>query len=140
MSENCQKKKNKKHDNYDSKQFQSTFRKPLEAMNNNKKLAITAGPSANGDGALSASQKAHEAFVKRLLNPAFKIPLPNYVSTNTRSLGIKRQGTRQPLYDLDCENALFLYEPPVISATELLTVDKYEILIAHELLLNSQIC
>ncbi len=125
LSENCQKKKNKKHDNYDASEFKSVFRKPLESK---QQLAITGPASSSAGGgvwdAISMSQKAHEEFMRKLINPAFKIPLPNYVSTSSRSLGIKRQGTRQPLYDLDAENALILYAPPVLSATELLNVDK----------------
>lgn len=122
LSENCAKKKNKKHDNYDSKDFRSGFRKPLESTLNKKNEATSS--NTNNVSATSSSGSAHEAFLKNLKNPAFKIPLPNYISTSTRSLGVKRQGTRQPLYDLDSENVLILYEPPFLSPTELLTVDK----------------
>lgn len=132
LAENITKKsKNQnKHDNYDAKQFRSAFRKPLESTLNKLAVAKTSThdtskqKSDGNDGALSSSQKAHEAFIKNLLNPKFKIPLPNYISTSTRALGIKRQGTRQPVYDLDSENVLILYAPPVLSATELLNVDK----------------
>ena len=125
LAENCTKKqKHQKQDTYDSKQFRSVYRKPLESTLN-KLAAVDSSAAASGRPEVSSAQAAaHEAFIRGLLNPKFKIPLPNYVSTSTRALGIKRQGTRQPFYDLDSENVLVLYSPPVLSATELLNVDK----------------
>ncbi len=53
------------------------------------------------------------------------MPVPNYqASLAIRSLGTRRQGTRQPLHDPDQENALILYAPVELSAHELLKVDK----------------
>ena len=43
----------------------------------------------------------------------------------TRGLGMRRQGARQPLHDPYEEGALVLYTPPVLSAHEQLTVDRY---------------
>lgn len=42
-----------------------------------------------------------------------------------RALGLRRQGTRQPLHDPDEENALVLYAPPILSAHELMKVDQW---------------
>lgn len=69
----------------------------------------------------SSSQSSHDAFLKNLGNPRFKMPVPNYVST---FFGVKRQGNRQPVYDLDSENVLIVYSPPILSATDLLQADK----------------
>ena len=57
LSENCQKKKSKQHDNYDSSKFVSQYRKPLDAKNENesKKTAATSANTAE----LSNSQKSH---------------------------------------------------------------------------------
>jgi DNA repair and recombination RAD54-like protein len=66
-----------------------------------------------------------EDFIKSLTNKPFKIPIPNYQASNSfKSLGTRRQGTRQPLHDPEEENALILYSPPEISATDMLKVDK----------------
>lgn len=67
-----------------------------------------------------------EEFIKSLNNKPFKIPIPNYqASSSYKSLGTRRQGTRQPLHDPDAENAVILYSPPELSAQELLKVDQY---------------
>ena len=121
LSENCAKKKNKKHDNYDSKQFQSNYRKPLECVTNNSSSKTVAVVSKSSDSS-NSSQSSHDAFLKGLTNPRFKMPVPNYVSS---FFGVKRQGNRQPVYDLDSENALILYSPPILSATDLLNADKF---------------
>lgn len=69
-----------------------------------------------------------EEFIKSLtVAKPFKIPIPNYQpSANCRSLGIKRDGTRQPLHDPEEENALLLYSPPILSQEEMLKADKYK--------------
>lgn len=67
-----------------------------------------------------------EDFIKSLLSKPFKVPLPNWTpGPNSRTLGIKGQGTRQALYDIDDENALILWSPPTLSQDELLKADKY---------------
>lgn len=47
-----------------------------------------------------------------------------------RVLGIRRQGTRQPLHDPFEEGALILYSPPELSAHEQLKADLY-VLVFH---------
>jgi DNA repair and recombination RAD54-like protein len=60
-----------------------------------------------------------------LIAKPFKIPIPNYQGSGyNRALGIRRQGTRQPLHDPEAENALILYTPQELTAHELLKVDK----------------
>lgn len=46
-------------------------------------------------------------------------------STQNRALGIKRQGSRQPLHDPFEDDALVLYSPPDLSAHDQLKVDLY---------------
>ena len=41
-----------------------------------------------------------------------------------RALGVRRQGTRQPLHDPDEEGALVLYSPQELSAHELMKTDQ----------------
>lgn len=68
--------------------------------------------------------KAHEDFIKKILSKPFKIPIPNYKGPLAgRVLGIRRQGTRQPLHDPFEEGALILYSPPELSAHEQLKAD-----------------
>ena len=68
-----------------------------------------------------------EDFIKSLINKPFKMPIPNYQpSPYARSLGTRRQGTRQPLHDPDEENALVLYAPVELSAHDLMKVDQYK--------------
>jgi hypothetical protein len=43
----------------------------------------------------------------------------------SRALGIRRQGSRQPLHDPSEEDALILYSPPELSAHEQLKADVY---------------
>jgi len=65
-----------------------------------------------------------ERFIRRLLNPPFKLPLRNYQPTSySRCLGIRRQGARNPLHDPYEENALVLYEPPEISEHDKIKTD-----------------
>jgi DNA repair and recombination protein RAD54 and RAD54-like protein len=68
-----------------------------------------------------------EQFLQSLINKPFKIPIPNYQQSGlSRALGTRRQGARQSLHSPDDENALILYSPPVLSATELTKADQYE--------------
>jgi DNA repair and recombination RAD54-like protein len=65
-----------------------------------------------------------ERMIRRLLNPPFKLPLPNYQpSSYGRCLGVRRQGARQPLHDPFEENALVVYEPPEISEHDKIKAD-----------------
>lgn len=121
---NASKKSKNKIETYDASKFRSEFRKPLvNSTNNNEKTNKSATASSKTD--TSAASK-HEEFIKSLtVAKPFKIPIPNYQpSANCRSLGIKRDGTRQPLHDPEEENALLLYSPPILSQEEMLKADK----------------
>ncbi len=126
LKEKCKKSKSSLHENYDASQFISPFRKPLiNVSNGSAQSTASSSTSSTNDSSLNASSKSHEDFIKSLTNKPFKIPIPNYqASSSFRSLGTRRQGTRQPLHDPEQENALILWSPPEISATELLKVDK----------------
>ena len=53
------------------------------------------------------------------------MPIKNYVpgiGVSGRSLGVKRQGARQPLHDPEEENALVLYDPPELTEHDKLKV------------------
>ncbi|XP_055996293.1 DNA repair and recombination protein RAD54-like [Ostrea edulis] len=68
--------------------------------------------------------KDHEEFIRKILSKPFKIPIPNYKGPLAgRALGIRRQGSRQPLHDPNEEDALILYSPPELSAHEQLKAD-----------------
>lgn len=45
-------------------------------------------------------------------------------SLGIRALGLKRAGVRRPLHDPFAEDALILYEPPALSAHDLIKADK----------------
>lgn len=66
----------------------------------------------------------HEALIRKILSKPFKIPIPNYKGTTlNRALGVRRQGSRQPLHDPYEEGALVLYTPPELSAHDQLKID-----------------
>ncbi|CAL4145444.1 unnamed protein product [Meganyctiphanes norvegica] len=89
----------------------SPFRAPLQAI-------------INRQPELNLPSSSHEALIRKLLAKPFKIPIPNYVpGANSRSLGVRRAGVRQPLHDPEEPNALVLYSPPVLSATEKISVN-----------------
>uniref|UniRef100_A0AAQ4R0B8 DNA repair and recombination protein RAD54-like n=1 Tax=Gasterosteus aculeatus aculeatus TaxID=481459 RepID=A0AAQ4R0B8_GASAC len=89
----------------------SPFRKPLTQLN---KLQP---PCVDGD--------KHEAFIRSILSKPFKIPIPNYTgSLGIRALGLKRAGVRKSLHDPFAEDALVLYEPPALSAHDLIQAEK----------------
>ena len=46
-------------------------------------------------------------------------------ATLLRALGVRRQGSRQPLHDPDEPDALVLYTPPELSAHGQLKADSY---------------
>ncbi|XP_017293211.1 DNA repair and recombination protein RAD54-like [Kryptolebias marmoratus] len=88
----------------------SPYRKPLSQLN-----IWPAAVDAN----------KHEAFIQHILSKPFKIPIPNYTgSLGGRALGLKRAGVRRSLHDPFAEDALVLYEPPILSAHELIKADK----------------
>ncbi|KAF7203801.1 DNA repair and recombination protein RAD54-like [Nothobranchius furzeri] len=67
----------------------------------------------------------HEAFIRSILSKPFKVPIPNYTgSLGIRALGLKRAGVRKALHDPFAEDALVLYEPPVLSTHELIKAEK----------------
>ncbi|XP_064604262.1 DNA repair and recombination protein RAD54-like isoform X2 [Liolophura sinensis] len=88
----------------------SPYRKPLLSISNQPLLL---------------DSSSHEAFIRKILNKPFKIPIPNYKGAclGNRALGLRRQGTRQPLHDPYEEGALVLYTPPELSAHDKLKVD-----------------
>lgn len=70
----------------------------------------------------------HESLIRKLLNKPFKIPIPNYTpAPYGKSLGIRRLGSRQPLHDPEAENALVLFEPPLISEHDRMKMDSSKI-------------
>ncbi|KAJ1169832.1 hypothetical protein NDU88_001720 [Pleurodeles waltl] len=90
--------------------FISPFRKPL-------------APLTNQPICLDSSK--HEAFIRSILSKPFKVPIPNYKGAlGLRALGIKKAGVRRALHDPFEDGALVLYEPPPLSAHDLLKVDK----------------
>ncbi|XP_022531113.2 DNA repair and recombination protein RAD54-like [Astyanax mexicanus] len=88
----------------------SPYRKPLTQLTNRP---------------VCVDSNAHEAFIRSILSRPFKIPIPNYTgSLGLRALGLKKAGVRKALHDPFEDGALVLYEPPVISAHELIKADK----------------
>uniref|UniRef100_A0A8C5Q6U1 DNA repair and recombination protein RAD54-like n=1 Tax=Leptobrachium leishanense TaxID=445787 RepID=A0A8C5Q6U1_9ANUR len=91
----------------------SPFRKPLT-------------PLTNRPTCLDSSQ--HEVFIRSILSKPFKVPIPNYKGgLGLRALGVKKAGVRRALHDPFEEDALVLYEPPLLSAHDQLKVDKEKI-------------
>ncbi|XP_061423542.1 LOW QUALITY PROTEIN: DNA repair and recombination protein RAD54-like [Lethenteron reissneri] len=90
--------------------FVSPYRKPLATLDNSPH---------SSDGA------AHEAFIRSILAKPFKIPIPNYNGPlGVKALGVRRHGARRPLHDPYVDGALVLYEPPEVTAHDLLKADK----------------
>uniref|UniRef100_A0A8D3CWD0 DNA repair and recombination protein RAD54-like n=1 Tax=Scophthalmus maximus TaxID=52904 RepID=A0A8D3CWD0_SCOMX len=88
----------------------SPFRKPLTQLSSQP--ACTDGDQ-------------HEAFIRSILSKPFKIPIPNYTGPlGIRALGLKRAGVRKALHDPFAEDALVLYEPPTLSAHDLIKAEK----------------
>nr|XP_020476561.1 DNA repair and recombination protein RAD54-like [Monopterus albus] len=102
--------KRRKCDNEMRENHISPFRKPLTQLSN--------WPACmDGD--------KHEEFIRKILSKPFKIPIPNYTgSLGIRALGLKRAGVRKALHDPFAEDALVLYEPPALSAHDLIKADK----------------
>ncbi|CAF92845.1 unnamed protein product, partial [Tetraodon nigroviridis] len=69
-----------------------------------------------------------EAFIRSILSRPFKVPIPNYTGAlGVRALGLKRAGLRKALHDPLAADALVLYEPPALSAHDLLKADKEKV-------------
>ncbi|XP_008336673.1 DNA repair and recombination protein RAD54-like [Cynoglossus semilaevis] len=106
----CPTDKRRKSDSEKREIHVSPYRKPLTQLNN--KITFTDG-------------EKHEAFIRSILSKPFKIPIPNYTgSLGIRALGLKRAGVRKALHDPFAEDALVLYEPPTLSAHDLIKAEK----------------
>ncbi|XP_056271278.1 DNA repair and recombination protein RAD54-like [Pseudoliparis swirei] len=106
----CRTEKKRNGDNKKLESPISPFRKPLTQLNK-------PSPCLDGD--------KHEAFIRSILSKPFKIPIPNYTgSLGIRALGLKRAGVRKALHDPFAEDALVLYEPPTLSAHDLIKAEK----------------
>uniref|UniRef100_A0A3P9Q656 DNA repair and recombination protein RAD54-like n=1 Tax=Poecilia reticulata TaxID=8081 RepID=A0A3P9Q656_POERE len=88
----------------------SPYREPLTQLN-------------KWPGSMEADR--HESFIRSILSKPFKIPIPNYTgSLGSKALGLKHTGVRKSLHDPFAEDALVLYEPPTLSAHDLIKADK----------------
>ncbi|XP_062411611.1 DNA repair and recombination protein RAD54-like [Sardina pilchardus] len=88
----------------------SPYRKPLTQLTN-RPVCVDSGQ--------------HEAFIRSILSKPFKIPIANYTGAlGIRALGLKRAGVRKALHDPFEVDALVLYEPPVVSAHDMIKADK----------------
>ncbi|XP_019123536.2 DNA repair and recombination protein RAD54-like [Larimichthys crocea] len=106
----CRTEKRRKSDAEVRESHVSPFRKPLTQLNSRPACM-------DGD--------KHEAFIRSILSKPFKIPIPNYTgSLGIRALGLKRAGVRKALHDPFAEDALVLYEPPILSAHDLIKAEK----------------
>ncbi|KAA8589911.1 hypothetical protein FQN60_013276 [Etheostoma spectabile] len=106
----CRTEKRRKGDKEVRESHISPFRKPLTQLN-------IRPACMDGD--------KHEAFIRSILSKPFKIPIPNYTGAlGIRALGLKRAGVRKALHDPFAEDALVLYEPPTLSAHDLIKADK----------------
>eukprot|EP00066_Takifugu_rubripes_P023463 XP_011612729.1 PREDICTED: DNA repair and recombination protein RAD54-like isoform X1 [Takifugu rubripes] len=91
----------------------SPFREPLTQLNNRPEYL---------------DSDKHEAFIRSILSKPFKVPIPNYTGAlGARALGLKRAGVRKALHDPFADDALVLYEPPTLSAHELIKADKEKV-------------
>lgn len=100
----------------------------------------------------SLSLFQQEEFIRSILSKPFKVPIQNYTgeaprfllpflpltsspvtlvtsnrplgSLGLRALGLKRAGVRRALHDPFADDALVLFEPPVLSSHELIKADK----------------
>lgn len=97
---------------YDRDSLISNFRKPFKGP--------TCVPSTSNSEAVSD----HEAFIRKILSRPFKVPIPGYEgSYGGRLLGMRRDGLRCALHDPYAEGALVLFEPPHLSAHDMLKID-----------------
>lgn len=74
---------------------------------------------------------AYEELVAKVLNRAFKVPIPDYVpdANANRCLGLRRSVVRRALHDPFACNALVLYTPDELNEHDRLKVDKTKILV-----------
>ncbi|XP_036378447.1 DNA repair and recombination protein RAD54-like [Megalops cyprinoides] len=102
--------KRRKSDMECRESYMSPFRKPLTQLTNRP---------------VCLDSSKHEAFIRGILSKPFKVPIPNYTGAlGIRTLGLKRAGVRKALHDPFEEGALVLYEPPVVSAHDLIKAEK----------------
>ncbi|KAG7488164.1 hypothetical protein MATL_G00032130 [Megalops atlanticus] len=102
--------KRRKSDMECRESYISPFRKPLTQLTNRP---------------VCLDSSKHEAFIRSILSKPFKVPIPNYTGAlGIRTLGLKRAGVRKALHDPFEEGALVLYEPPVMSAHDLIKTEK----------------
>uniref|UniRef100_A0A8D3E029 DNA repair and recombination protein RAD54-like n=1 Tax=Scophthalmus maximus TaxID=52904 RepID=A0A8D3E029_SCOMX len=115
---------NDDYDNNNNGDYLYTLRKSSEMRENHispfrKPLTQLSSQPACTDG------DQHEAFIRSILSKPFKIPIPNYTGPlGIRALGLKRAGVRKALHDPFAEDALVLYEPPTLSAHDLIKAEK----------------
>ncbi|RWS15125.1 DNA repair and recombination protein RAD54-like protein [Dinothrombium tinctorium] len=66
--------------------------------------------------------ETHDEMIKRILAQPFKVPIPGYSEPlYGKTLGVRLNVGRRPLFDPYEENALVLYEPPFLSEHQKLT-------------------
>ena len=94
--------------------------RPLKQSNRGNVLANEFDGDSNGE-----SLSDYEAMIQKILNQPFKIPILNYTgSLYRKSLGLRLDGVRRALHDPFEESALVVYEPPIYSEQDKLTLDK----------------
>ncbi|KAK7925143.1 hypothetical protein WMY93_007453 [Mugilogobius chulae] len=92
--------------------FQSPYRKPLTPLSSQSNFSCV-------------SAEKHEQLIQSILSRPFKVPIANYTGPlGLRALGLKRSGVRRALHDPFGDGALVLYEPPILSAHDLIRADK----------------
>uniref|UniRef100_A0A8C6U9W8 DNA repair and recombination protein RAD54-like n=1 Tax=Neogobius melanostomus TaxID=47308 RepID=A0A8C6U9W8_9GOBI len=93
------------------------YRKPLTQLRTE--------PNVGGGGSSCTGGEQHERFIQSILSKPFKVPIANYTGPlGVRALGLKRAGVRRALHDPFGDGALVLYEPPILSAHDLIRADK----------------
>ncbi|XP_068246922.1 DNA repair and recombination protein RAD54-like [Palaemon carinicauda] len=109
--------------NGDLSSLNSKKRKHSGQCETNGPLLYRAPLSPLSNSQNSSSFTSHEDLIRKILAKPFKIPIPNYVSKKSVSLGIRRDGVRRSLHDPEEPGALVLYRPPELSAHEKLSVN-----------------
>ncbi|XP_056130294.1 DNA repair and recombination protein RAD54-like [Lampris incognitus] len=109
----CKDSKRRRRHNENREDVISPFRKPLVHLAN--RLSCV-------------DSEKHEAFIRSILSKPFKIPIPNYTGAlGIKGLGLKRAVVRRAIHDPFAEDALVLYEPPILSPHDLIKLDKEKI-------------
>ncbi|XP_072317853.1 DNA repair and recombination protein RAD54-like [Eucyclogobius newberryi] len=81
--------------------------------------------SSQSNDVSCTSGENHEKFIQSILSRPFKVPIANYTGPlGVRALGLKRAGVRRALHDPFGDDALVLYEPPILSAHDLIRSEK----------------